>query len=267
MSQRNFVKNKRPKNNLATEIVSGVNPIYEILRADTRVIEKVWIAHKHETGLVDKILNYLYEKKIPVQKASREEICNISRIEKNQGIAARVSLFNYSSLEDVLEIGRKDPHGHFILVLDSILDPQNLGSIIRTAYLIGVHGIIIPERNSAQIGPASTRASAGAVEYIPIVRVTNISKTLESLKKSGIWVAGAEVGGKNVYSHEFSGSYALVVGSEGKGIRRLVKENCDELVAIPINATDGGVASYNVSVAAGILLAEAARQRASKKEL
>lgn len=246
---------------MATEIVSGVNPVFEILRAGRRNVEKIWIAGKETGGLIQKILDEAAKRKITVLHTSREEIARISLVEKNQGIIARVDAFIYSGLEEVLSVGKHDPKGHFILVLDSILDPQNLGSIIRTAHLVGVHGVIIPERNSAQIGPASTRASAGAVEYIPIVRVVNITRTLMRLKEEGIWVIGVEVGGENLYSQRLSGSYAYVVGSEGRGIRRLVREACDKLVTIPMNPLKEGVNSYNVSVAAGMLLSEASRQR------
>lgn len=246
---------------MATEIISGVNPIYEVLRAGKRRVERVWVAHKNESGLVAEILKLTDSKKIPLKRTSREEIFRLSRIEKHQGIIAKVSAFKYSKLQDILEISGADPKGHFILILDNILDPQNLGSIIRTAHLLGVHGVIIPVRNSAPIGPASTRASAGAVEYIPIAQVTNISRTIEKLKGEGIWVVGAEVGGENLYSSEFSGGYALVVGSEGKGIRRLVKETCDKLISIPMAPVEGGVGSYNASVATAIFLSEVARQR------
>lgn len=246
---------------MAFEIISGVNPIYEILYAGKRKVEKIWIAHKNASGLVGEILRFAAAGKIPVVKSTREEIFALSKIEKNQGIIAEVEAFKYCRLEEILKIGRADPKGHFILVLDSILDPQNLGSIVRTSHLLGVHGIIIPERNSASIGPASTRASAGAVEYIPIARVTNVTRTLKLLKKEGVWVVGAEGGGKNLYSYVFSGSYALVVGSEGRGMRRLVREECDELLSIPMRPEGGGVNSYNVSVAAGIFLSEVGRQR------
>lgn len=243
------------------EIISGVNPIYEVLRANTRKVDRIWIAQKHGSDLLPEILELAEKKRIPIVNSSRDEIYNLSKVEKNQGIIARVDIFKYSTVEDILEIGKKDPKGHFILILDNILDPQNLGSIIRTAHLMGVHGVIIPERNSASIGPASTRASAGAVEYIPIASVTNISRTIEKLKKEGIWVVGAEVGGQDLYSSKFSGSYALVVGSEGKGMRRLVKESCDILVTIPMQPLKSGVGSYNVSVASAIFMSEVARQR------
>lgn len=246
---------------MATEIISGVNPIYEVLSAEKRRVEKIWFAQKQESGLVSKIVGLATKRGIPIQRTSREEIYNLSRIEKHQGIIAKVETFKYSALEEILAVGKKSPKGHFILILDNILDPQNLGSIIRTAHLIGVDGVIIPERNSASIGPASTRASAGAVEYLPIAKVTNISRTMEKLKKEGIWVVGVEVGGENLYSSEFSGSYAIVMGSEGKGMRRLVKESCDKLVSIPMAPVDGGVGSYNVSVASAIFLSEVARQR------
>lgn len=196
--------------------------------------------------------------------SNRDDLFKVSGVEKNQGIAAKVSSFQYAELEDIIENGKKDPKGNFILVLDGIQDPQNLGSIIRTAFLIGVHGIIIPENNSADIGPASSRASAGAVEYLPIVKVTNITRTLKHLKTLNIWIVGAEGGGENLYGHKFEGNYAIVIGSEGKGIRRLVKEECDFHVSIPMNPITSGVGSYNASVATAIVLSEVARQRLYK---
>lgn len=245
---------------MATEVISGVNPIYEVLRAKRRNVERIWVAHKDASGLVGEILKMASARNVSIVKTSREEIFNLSRIEKHQGIIAKVETFKYAGLEQVLKYG-ECPKGHFILVLDNILDPQNLGSIIRTAHLCGVHGVIIPDRNSASIGPASTRASAGAVEYIPIVKVTNIARTLDLLKKKGIWIAGAEIGGKNLYSHVFSGSYALVIGSEGEGMRRLVRDKCDFLFTLPMNPVNVGVGSYNASVAAAIFLSEVNRQR------
>lgn len=251
---------------MATEIVSGINPIYEILRLEKRKVRRIWIAAKDDGGLLAEIERCAAAKKIPIRRVSRQEILDRSKIEKNQGIIAEVDAYKYCSLDDIIKIGDKDPKGHFILVLDNIMDPQNLGSIIRTAHLIGVHGVVIPERNSASVGPASTRASAGAVEHIHIAQVTNIARTLKIFKEKGIWVVGAEAGKSDLYSHVFSGSYALVMGSEGKGIRRLVKESCDELLSIPINVAGGGVNSYNVSVASGIFLSEMSRQRQAKNQ-
>lgn len=256
---------RRPNlDTMATEIISGINPIYEVLRAGRRKVKHIWIAHKDTKGLMGEILKMAARKGVSVKNTSREEIFNRSRLEKNQGIIAEVEAFRYSTLEEILKNGEADPTGHFILVLDSILDPQNLGSIIRTAHLAGVHGIIVQERNSAPIGPAATRASAGAIEYIPIAQVVNISRTLKLLKKHSIWVVGADISGENVYSHVFSGSYAIVMGSEGKGLRRLIREECDILLSIPMNPINPGVDSYNVSVAAGILLSEVNRQRRYK---
>lgn len=250
---------------MAREIVSGVNPILEILRAGKRKIYRIWFAHKEDSKVSNEIFTLAAGRNIQIVKSTREEIFRRSRIEKNQGIIAEVDAFRYALLDEILAAGEKDPLGHFILVLDNILDPQNLGSIIRTAHLLGVHGIILPERNSADVGPASTRAAAGAVEYIPIAKVTNIARTLKLLKEKGIWVVGAEVGGENLYSYDFSGSYAIVLGSEGKGMRRLVRESCDTILSIPMGRHMGGVNSFNVSVSAGIFLSEAARQRGLKK--
>lgn len=243
------------------EIIAGINPIYEVLRAENRKVYDIILSAKQHGNMLQEILNIAQKKKIPVHKATREEVYNLSRIEKNQGVIAKVDAFKYSKLDHILDVGKNDLKGSFILILDNILDPQNLGSIIRTAHLAGVHGIIIPERNSASIGPASTRASAGAVEYVPIVQVTNVSRVINLLKDKGIWVAGVEVGGENIYEKEFSGNFAFVIGSEGKGVRRLVREQCDMLVSIPMNPVNSGVNSYNASVASAILLSEVNRQR------
>lgn len=256
---------KRPQKNKeghATEVISGVNPIYEALSANKRKVHRIWVAHKDTDGLVEKIVTIAQRRKIPLEKVSREEVFKISHIEKNQGIAARVDRFRYSTLDDIFALAESDSTGPFILVLDNIIDPQNFGSIIRTAHLTGVHGIVVQERNSAGVGPASSRASAGAIEYIPIAEVINISRTLKLLKKKGLWIVGAEgTGNESLYSHVFSGGCVIVMGSEGRGLRRLVKEECDTLLHIPMNPIGGGVESYNVSVAAAIFLSEVNRQR------
>ena len=265
MKQKNYAKKKKQKSRDNTGIISGLNPIYEVLRNGQRAVHHVWIADKDSSGIAAKVISLADKKGIPVERVTSDVLFSITRIEKHQGIAARVDEYRYSSLNEILSEAKKDPSGPFILILDNILDPQNLGSIIRSAHLTGVSGIVIQERNSASIGPASVRASAGAVEYIKIARVTNIVRTIEELKKEGIWVIGAEGdSGQNLYSIDISGGYAVVMGSEGRGMRRLVKESCDQLVSIPMNPVKGGVDSYNVSVATGIILSEINRQRRYK---
>jgi len=248
---------------MGREVVSGVNPVLEILRAGKRRVYRIWVLKSGKEEKFSHVCKLASERKVPIIYASRAEIFERSRIEKNQGIAAEVDEFQYSSLEDILTCAKRDPKGHFIVVLDGILDPQNLGSIIRTSCLIGAHGVVIPKDNSSSISPASTRASGGAVEHMMVARVVNIERTLRKFKEDGIWVIGCELGGDDLYSFDLSGPLAIVFGSEGRGMRRLVRERCDKILSIPISPR-GGVNSLNVSAAAAIFLGEVARRRLAR---
>lgn len=170
--------------------------------------------------------------------------------------------YKYYELDEVLEIPKEKGEDPFFIILDGITDPHNLGSIIRTADAVGAHAVIIPKRRSAQITPVVAKASAGAVEYVPVCKVTNIANTIKTLKENGLWIAAVDMDGESFFRQNLSGALALVVGSEGSGISRLVKENCDFTVSMPMS---GNVTSLNASVAGGILLYEVYRQRNAKK--
>lgn len=242
------------------EIISGKHAVLELLRAKKRRCYEVLIAESKKEKLVAEIEEAAKKNRVPVKFVRAEEIASFSSIEKHQGVAAKCDPFVFSQIEGVLKAAKADEKKGFIVILDGITDPQNLGSLIRTAHLCGVHGMILPKDNSAPVSPAATKASSGATEYLPIVQVTNISSAIKELKDGGFWIVGA-VGesDKNLYQHDFIGNnYALVLGAEGKGIKRLVRENCDYLLKIPMF---GNIESYNVSVAGAIFMSEIMRQR------
>ncbi|MBU4484320.1 23S rRNA (guanosine(2251)-2'-O)-methyltransferase RlmB [bacterium] len=244
------------------EVVCGKNAVLEILKSGNREVDQVFISSSMRDKALDVIKSECQKKKINFSMVTREEILNLSKVEKNQGVAVKVSAFKYTRLENIVEEALKDPRGAFLVILDGILDPQNLGALVRTSYQCGAHGLIIPKDNAAPIGPASTRAAAGATEYLPIAQVTNISNTINYLKEKEIWVVGADMDTDvDLYSFDFTGSYALVLGSEGKGLRRLVKDRCDIIIKIPM---EGKIDSFNVSVAGAIFLSHMHRQRRIK---
>lgn len=242
------------------EIICGTHAVLEILRAGKRKCREVFIAEGRKEKVVSEIEEAAKKRKVPVKQLRFEENESLARLESHQGVAVRCGPFVFSSLQDVIKAA--DPSGNkgFIIILDGILDPHNLGSLIRTANLCGVNGMILPKDNSAPVGPAATKVSSGATEHLPIVQVTNVVSTIKELKEAGFWVVGAAgEGAQNVYLFDFTGNnYVLVLGSEGKGIRRLVRENCDHLVFIPML---GKIESYNVSVAGAIFMSEIMRQR------
>lgn len=242
------------------EIICGVNAVREALKAGRRKILSLYVAEgKKETSISDVIV--AAEKKgIKIKPISRQKLFGLTGVETNQGVAAEIESFRYVSIEELVILAGKTP---FWVILDQIHDPHNFGAIIRTAHLLGVNGIIIPKDNSVDVGPTVAKAASGAIEYLPIAKVTNLSNAINYLKDNNIWVVGAEGGAqKSVYQYDFTGAVAVVLGGEGKGIRRLVKEHCDELLTIPMM---GKIGSFNVSVAGAIFMSEAMRQRLSKK--
>jgi len=243
-----------------TEIIYGVSPVLEALRAGRRTCHEVLISLKRRESTVALISKEAALRKVPVNFVTRADISKRAGADKHQGVAARVDLYPYSELEPMVRAAAERPEKAFLLVLDGIVDPRNLGSLIRTAYLMGVHGVIIPRDKAAGMTPSAVKASAGASEYLPVAQITNLARTLRYLKENGIWVAGIESeGDKSIYSNNFKGiSIAIVLGSEGKGLRRLVKESCDFLANIPMN---GKISSYNVSVAGALAMGEVVRQR------
>lgn len=245
------------------DTIYGVNPVLEALRSGRRRCTQVFIAENLKGGTTREIEALAAKNGVRIAKVGKEEIASRAGTQNHQGVAARVDTYPYEELEDVVTTALKDDRKAFLIILDGITDPQNMGSIIRTAHLLGAHGIIVPKDNSCPITPAVVKASAGATEYIPIVQVTNIANTVNILKDKGIWIAAAEGDSEtSVYDNEFAGyHFAVVLGSEGKGVRRLVKERSDFLVNIPM---EGEVGSFNVSVAGALIMGEIARQRRQK---
>nr|MBO2493701.1 23S rRNA (guanosine(2251)-2'-O)-methyltransferase RlmB [Clostridia bacterium] len=237
--------------------VEGRNPVIEALRAG-KTIEKILVTKGSREGAVRDILRMARERGIVVQEVDRKRLDSMSQTGAHQGIIALVVPYTYVSVEDILERARRTNEPPFVVVLDCIEDPHNLGAIIRTAECCGVHGIIIPKRKAVGITPTVVKASAGAVAYVPVAKVTNVASTLELLKEQGLWVVGAEAQATPYNVQDMKGPIALVIGSEGKGLRRLVKEKCDYLVGIPMK---GKINSLNASVAAAILMYEVLRQR------
>lgn len=237
----------------------GINTLLEALRSGTRDFDKVYIARGLHGKAIDELIRLCKTMNIVIHYEGRDAIDRLSGTSKNQGVFGVAAAKGYASVEDILEVSRKRNEQPFILILDGVEDPRNLGAIIRTAEGAGVHGIIIPKHRATGLTDVVARTSAGAIEYIPIAKVTNISQTIERLKEQGIWVYGLDMDGKQMYySMSYSTPLAIVIGGEGKGIRELVRKACDEVVSIPLS---GKVSSLNVSVAAGVILFEIAAQR------
>ncbi|HPT79107.1 MAG TPA: 23S rRNA (guanosine(2251)-2'-O)-methyltransferase RlmB [Candidatus Atribacteria bacterium] len=237
--------------------IEGKNPVLEALKSG-RTIEKLLIARGSSEGSVREIIKRARERKIVIQEVDRQRLDELCQSGAHQGVVAFVTPYSYATLDDLLERAADKGEDPFIIVLDGITDPHNLGAIIRTAECCGAHGVVIPKRRSVGLTPAAIKASAGAVEYLPVAKVTNIASALEELKQKGVWVAGADMEGAGYTRQSLTGPIALVIGSEGEGIGRLVKEKCDFLVSIPQR---GRVESLNASVAAGVLMYEVVRQR------
>ncbi len=237
--------------------IEGKNPVLEALKSG-RSIDRILIAKGSNEGSIREIVARAKEQKIVIREIDRKKLDEISGSRAHQGIIAYVSPYNYVEVEDILNHAKNKGEDPFIIILDEITDPHNLGAIIRTAECLGAHGIVIPKRRSVGITPAVVKASAGAVEYMLISKVTNISMTIKKLQDNGVWVAGAAMDGEEIPNQDLRGPLALVIGNEGAGMGRLVKESCDFIVKIPLR---GKIQSLNASVAAGILMYEVIRQR------
>lgn len=237
-------------------LLIGRNPVMEALKSG-RGITKLMVL-KDAEGSVKKILGMAHDKNIPVQLVDRPVLDRAAYGGPHQGVVAHVSDYEYSEVSDILELAAEKNEPPFIIILDGIEDPHNLGAIIRTADAAGAHGVIIPKRRAAAVTATAEKAAAGAASYVHVARVTNISQTIEDLKKEGVWIAAVDMDGELYTQADFTGPIALVTGSEGSGISRLVKEKCDFCVSIPMK---GGVNSLNASNAAAVLMYEAVRQR------
>lgn len=245
------------------EVVYGINPIKILLAQEASPLKKIIIADGRGGSSAKEIMDAARQKKIPVERRERQYLDELTGGTDHQGVVGFRDSFVYAELDDLLK--NRNPHlsQDLILLLDSILDPQNLGSIIRSAHCLGANGVVIPTDRAASVTPAVIKVSAGSAEQLPIARVTNLSQTIDYLKDKGFWIYGADAQeGKNIREQNFSGPVVLVLGSEARGIRPLVKKKCDFLVTIPMA---GNFDSFNVAVAAGIIQYEIFLQRWDKK--
>lgn len=245
------------------QYIVGRNPVLEILKTG-KDVQKILVAKGEYKGSINKIVAMAKDKDIIIQQVDKNKIKQLAGDNAHQGVAALIAPYEYSSVDEILNKASKKGEAPFVLILDGIEDPHNLGSIIRTAEAGGVHGIIIPKRRAAQVTQTVYKSSAGAVEHLPLAKVTNISDTIEDLKTKGLWIYGSDMDVEEYYfDRDLKGPIGLVIGSEGKGISRLVKEKCDGLLRIPMG---GEISSLNASNAASILIYEVVRQNHGSKE-
>lgn len=240
--------------------IIGRNPVSEALKAG-REIDKIIVKKGEIEGSLLPIIKRARACGISISEADRQKLDRLAEGGNHQGIIAFAAAHSYADVKDILSAAQAKNHDPFIIILDKITDPHNLGSILRTANCAGADGVIIPKHSSVGLNEVVAKTSAGAIEYTPVAKVTNIAQTIDALKKDGLWVAGAEAGGSPMCKTDLTGPIALVIGSEGEGISRLVKEKCDFIVEIPMF---GNVNSLNASVAAAVLMYETLRQRGLK---
>ena len=244
-----------------TDQIEGRNSVIELLESG-RDINKIFVQDGEKHGSINKIIAMASERKILINTISKEKMKQMAQTENYQGVIAIVPPFDYVDIEDILSEAKARQEDPFIVLLDGIEDPHNLGSIIRTAETAGVHGIVIPKRRAASVNATVNKVSAGAVEHLKIARVNNMVETMKYLKEQGLWICGTDMDTKTYYySQDLTGPLAIVIGSEWFGMSRLVKENCDFLVKIPMR---GKITSLNASVSAGIVMYEAVEQRLKK---
>ena len=241
--------------------IEGRNPVIEAFRSG-KVIDKLYILDGCNDGPIMTIKREAKKRDTFIKYVSRERLDMMSETGMHQGVIAYTAAYEYSELEDIFTLAESKGEPPFVYILDNIEDPHNLGAIIRTANLSGAHGVIIPKNRAVGLTSTVARTSAGALNYTPVVRVTNITKTIEELKKRGMWFVCADMGGDTMYDLNLTGSIGLVIGNEGDGVSRLVKENCDFVASIPMF---GDIDSLNASVAMGVLSYEIVRQRMLKK--
>ena len=244
-------------------IVYGIHPVQEALKSSHVKFEKVFVATENPSPGLKGVLDLASQKQVLVIRTSKEDLDRMTQGGFHQNVAGLLQELPYADLEDVLNRWRKEGTKGLLLILDGIQDPQNLGSLIRTAVGCGVHGMVIPKDRAVGMTPVVMRASAGATAYLPLVRVVNVAHTIDRLKKEGIWVYGAAGEARDlIYELDLTVDLAVVIGSEGRGIRPLVKKKCDRLFSIPMT---GFISSFNASVSGGMILYEVMRQRMMKK--
>lgn len=237
--------------------IEGRNAVLEALRAG-KPIDKLYVLDGCPDGPVRTIIREAKKGDTIINYVKKERLDQLSETGPHQGVIAMAASYEYATVEDILEKAREKGEAPFIFVLDNIEDPHNLGAMIRTANLAGAHGVIIPKRRAVGLTPTVARTSAGAINYTPVAKVTNLKQTMEQLKKEGMWFVCADMDGTPYYQMDLKGPMGLVIGNEGEGVSRLIKETCDFVASIPMK---GDIDSLNASVAAGVLAFEIARQR------
>lgn len=238
-------------------VIEGRNAVIEAFRSG-KTIDKLFILDGCKDGPVSTVVREAKKHDTIINYVKRERLDEMSVTGKHQGVIAYAAAYEYATVDDIIKIARDKNEDPFIFILDNIEDPHNLGAIIRTANLAGAHGVIIPKRRAVGLTSTVARTSAGAINYTPVAKVTNISNTIEELKKEGMWFACADMDGDVMYNCNLTGPLGIVIGNEGEGVSRLVKEKCDYVVKIPMK---GDIDSLNASVAAGVLAFEIVRQR------
>ena len=237
--------------------IEGRNAVMEAFRSG-KTIDKLFVLKNCQDGPVNSILREARKHDVIVSFVAKERLDQMSKTGKHQGVIASAAAYEYAEVEDILNLAREKGEPPFIFLLDNIEDPHNLGAIIRTANLAGAHGVIIPKRHAVGLTATVAKTSAGALNYTPVAKVTNLGATMEDLKKEGLWFVCADMGGTTMYDLNLTGPIGLVIGNEGEGVGRLVKEKCDYVASIPMK---GDIDSLNASVAAGVLAYEIVRQR------
>ena len=256
--QKEFHKEENQKEKYYDDQVEGRNSVLELLESG-KDINKIFITRGEKHGSINKIIAIAKEKKVIIVEKDKRQMDEMAQNQNYQGVIAIVPPFEYCEIEDILEEAKSKNEEPFVLILDGIEDPHNLGSIIRTAETAGVHGIIIPKRRAAGVNSTVNKVSAGAVEHMKIARVNNITETIQKLKDAGLWICGTDINtDKYYYDQDLKGALGIVIGNEGSGISSKVKNNCDFLVKIPMK---GKVTSLNASVSTGIIIYEALKQR------
>ncbi len=266
----NQIKNKTKKDNMVgndkstsaieerEDIVIGRNAVIEALRGE-RTIETLYISNSKLEGSIKTIVGLAKENKILIKEVDKRKLDSMCGGEVHQGVIAKVTPYKYSEVSDILDLAEKRGEAPFIVILDEVEDPHNLGSIVRTAELFGVHGIILPKRRSASVSTTVYKSSVGAIEHVKIAKVTNLNSTIEELKEKGIWIYGADIRAEEYsYQVDFGGPCAVIIGNEGRGISKLTVEKCDKLIKIPMV---GKINSLNASVAGGIIMYEVLKGR------
>lgn len=241
--------------------IEGRNAVLEAFRSG-KTIDKLFVLDGCQDGPIKTITREARKYDTIIQYVTKERLDQLSETKKHQGVIAKAAAYEYATVDDILKKAEEKGEDPFILLLDGIEDPHNLGAIIRTANLAGAHGVIIPKRRAVGLTAIVAKTSAGALNYTPVAKVTNLSATMKELKDKGLWFVCADMGGEVMYRQNLTGPIGLVIGNEGEGVSKLVRENCDFITSIPMQ---GDIDSLNASVAAGVLAYEIVRQRLNKK--